>query len=89
MGTKPNNWHDVNKALPNIDEQVWVRFVYPSGEVGYGYAIYVGEDDAFENDWFWDVTEDGDLQSRSAALKDKTCECATITHWHYLPEEIC
>jgi hypothetical protein len=72
-------WRDVNQEPPAIDAQVWVAYRFADGERGQGYAIYDGA-----GEWFFDVTEDGDLLSRSHALK-MGLAVAVVTHWMELP----
>ena len=44
-----------------------------------GYGIWAN------GDWILDVTNDGDLYSRSAAIKDGM-STAEVTHWMPLPQ---
>ena len=72
-------WQYANSAP--YDEQVWISFVFPCGTKGQGYGIRVSD-----NDWFFDVSEDGDMISRSKSLKEGIT-CASVTHWMPLPPE--
>lgn len=73
---------------PKPNEQVWVLLAYPKkgGGVyyGQGYAIYT-VDEKGKGDFFMDVTQDGDLQTRSDAVK-QGFETATLLGWRPLPK---
>jgi hypothetical protein len=78
-GDDMSEWISVEEKLPDQKIQVWVSFSFPKGESGQGYAIF---DDG---DWFFDVSTDGDLISRSLVLQDPINYVADITHWMPLP----
>jgi len=67
-------WVPVSERLPEDGQQVWVSFK----DYGQGYAIYQN------NEWFFDVTDYGDLLSRADAIKNGLTP-AIIEHWMPLP----
>ena len=75
-----NNWISVKDEFPKHEQQVWISFIYPSGEKGQGYAIF----DLENKDWFYDI-ESTDLISQIQAKK-LGYDAADVTHWMPLPE---
>ena len=72
-------WISVEAMMPEVDEQVWVRFVYRSTESAAGFAIWNGED------WVIDINDAGDLLTRQVLRKGRGADVAKITHWCRMP----
>lgn len=75
-----SEWIRTTERLPEIDQQVWASLRLPWGDQGQAYVIYLGD-----GDWFLDITESGDLLTRSECIKAGNTVCE-ITHWQPLPE---
>ncbi len=77
-----SEWIKCSDRLPEIDQQAWISFLTPWGapDRGQAYGIYLGD-----GDWYWDVSESGDLLSRSEALKIPETTVCYVTHWMPLP----
>lgn len=76
-------WIPVTERLPQDGQQVWVIMQWAAEKASHdysnqGYAIWS------DGDWFFDLTESGDLYSRQQAIKDNL-DAAEIAAWMSLP----